>query len=73
MAYLLFTIHFNSTPYTFTIILLKSIILVLEKNLTAKILIFIILLFIKRSLINLLRSSKWGSTFTILIFLLYFN
>jgi len=40
------------------IILLKFAILVLGKNLTIKILAFIILLFIKGSLVNLLRSNK---------------
>jgi len=42
----------------FILILLKSTILVLRKNLAIKISIFIILLFIKGSLINLLRSSR---------------
>jgi len=40
------------------LILLKFIILVLEKNLAIKISAFIILLFIKKSLINLLRSIR---------------
>jgi len=39
-------------------ILLKSIILVLGKNLTIKILAFIVLLSIKESLVDFLRSSK---------------
>jgi len=43
---------------TSIIILLKFTILVLGKNLAIKILVFIILLFIKVFLINLLRSSK---------------
>jgi len=40
------------------IILLKFIVLVLRKNLAIKILIFIVLLFIKVFLINFLKSSK---------------
>jgi len=40
------------------LILLKSTILVLRKNLAIKISTFIILLFIKGSLINFLRSNK---------------
>jgi len=40
------------------LILLKFIILILGKNLATKMSIFIILLFIKGSLINFLRSSR---------------
>jgi len=40
------------------LILLRSAILVLEKNLAIRISAFIILLFIKGSLIDLLRSGK---------------
>jgi len=50
-----------STLYSivaFILILLKSTILVLRKNLAIKMLAFMILLFIKGSLINLLRSSR---------------
>jgi len=43
---------------TFILILLKFIILVLGKNLAIKMSIFIILLFIKKPLIDLLRSNK---------------
>jgi len=43
---------------TFFIILLKSTIPVLGQNLTIKILAFVVLLFIKKSLINPLKSSK---------------
>jgi len=39
-------------------ILLRSAILVLEKNLAIRILAFIILLSVKGSLVNLLRSSR---------------
>ena len=42
----------------FILILLKSIILVLEKNFTTKMSIFIVLLFIKGSLIDLLRFNN---------------
>jgi len=42
----------------FILILLKFTILILEKNLVVKISIFIVLLFIKKSLINLLRFNK---------------
>jgi len=58
---------------TSILILLKSVVLVLEKNLAIKMSIYIVLLFIKRFLINLLRSSKWGSAFTTFIFLFHFN
>jgi len=58
---------------TFVLILLKSTILVLRKNLAAKISAFKILLFIKGSLINLLKSNKWESAFAMLAFLLHFN
>jgi len=39
-------------------ILLKSAVLVLGKNLTTKILTFIVLLFIKRSLVTLLKFNR---------------
>jgi len=55
------------------LISLRFTILVLRKNLTVRISAFIVLLFIKGSLIDLLRSSKWGSAFAILAFLFYFN
>jgi len=47
----------NNIPYTIAISL-KFAIPVLGKNLTIKILAFIVLLLIKGSLINLLRSNK---------------
>jgi len=48
----------NTLCFIVVSILLKFIIPVFRKNLTAKILIFIVLLFIKGSLIDLLRSNK---------------
>jgi len=52
---------------------LRSAIPVLGKNLTIKMSAFVVLLSIKGSLMDLLRSGKWGSAFTTLTFLLYFN
>ena len=65
-----------SVPYSiisFILILLRSAALVLGKKLAARILAFVELLSIRGSLIDLLRSSRWGSAFIILTFLLYFN
>jgi len=55
------------------LISLRFAILVLGKNLAARISAFIVLLSVKGSLIDLLRSSKWGSAFATLAFLLHFN
>jgi len=55
------------------LILLRSAILVLGKNLAVRISAFIVFLSIKGSLMDLLRSGRWGSAFTILAFLLHFN
>jgi hypothetical protein len=65
-----------STLYSIIIsilILLRSTVLALGKNLTIKISAFTVLLSVKGSLINLLKFSRWGSAFTILAFLLHFN
>jgi len=48
----------NTLYFIVVSILLRSAIPVFRKNLTIKISTFIILLFVKRSLINLLRSNK---------------
>jgi len=48
----------NTLCFIIVSILLKSAILIFRKNLAIKILIFIILLSIKKSLINLLRFNK---------------
>jgi len=45
-------------PKSTILILPKSTILILEKNLAIKMLVFIVLLFIKGFLINFLRSNK---------------
>jgi len=58
---------------TSILVSLRSAVPVLGKNLAIRISAFIVLLFVKGSLIDLLRSSKWGSAFTTLAFLLYFN
>jgi len=55
------------------LILLRSAVPVLGKNLVIRMFAFIVLLSVKGSLIDLLRSSRWGSAFTILAFLLHFN
>ena len=56
-----------------SLILLRSAALILGKKLAARMSAFIELLSVRGSLIDLLRSSKWGSAFAILAFLLYFN
>jgi len=48
----------NTLNFIIVFILLKFTIFIFGKNLTTKILIFIVLLSIKGSLINFLRSSK---------------
>jgi len=56
-----------------SLILLRSAVPVLGKNLVIRMSAFMVLLSVKGSLIDLLRSSKWGSAFATLAFLLYFN
>jgi len=55
------------------LILLRSAVPVLGKNLVARMSAFMMLLFVKGSLIDLLRFSRWGSAFAILAFLLHFD
>jgi len=52
---------------------LRSAVLVLGKNLVARISAFVVLLSVKGSLIDLLRSGRWGSAFATLAFLLHFD
>jgi len=58
----------NTLYFIIVSILLKSTIFIFGKNLTIKISIFMVLLSVKKFLIDLLRSNKWKSAFAILIF-----
>jgi len=57
----------------FILMSLRSAIPVLGKNLAAKMSAFVVLLSVKGSSVDLLKSGKWGSAFTTLTFLFHFN